>query len=294
MTRNVVLYHGGCPDGFGAAMGVYMSSRNEIPSKPLQLIPVQYEQPIPNQAFKASMVFIVDFWYPFEELKSLAESGVVVTVLDHHKSAFDAAKESDMTMDVETASMVEGDAVDGKLGVTIDMERSGAGIVWDEFMPSRPPLIDYIEDGDLWKFELPSSKEVSSYVRALEHRPDVWVEALDLSAGELIAKGKASDMLYRKMIDESAEHGFMCEMGGHTFPIANTVYKLGSEVAQKLMEDHGTDMAGYWLVRGDGSFQYGFRSRNGVTVNDFAEGFGGGGHEQASGCRSVEALHTIV
>ena len=46
------------------------------------------------------------------------------------------------------------------------MNRSGCQIVWDEFMTTpvlgiskpRPKFIDYIADGDLWKWELPDGK----------------------------------------------------------------------------------------------------------------------------------------
>ena len=45
-----------------------------------------------------------------------------------------------------------------------DMNHSGARLSWDFFHPGKlpPKFINYIEDRDLWKWELPSSKEFSA------------------------------------------------------------------------------------------------------------------------------------
>jgi oligoribonuclease NrnB/cAMP/cGMP phosphodiesterase (DHH superfamily) len=77
-------------------------------------------------------------------------------VLDHHKTAQEAL--SNWTDKPEN------------LEIVFDMNRSGAGITWDYFsashddLPLRPPLIDYVEDRDIWKFALSDSKIINSVI----------------------------------------------------------------------------------------------------------------------------------
>lgn len=45
-----------------------------------------------------------------------------------------------------------------------DNNRSGALLAWDHFFPDSPPpqTLLYIQDRDLWKWELPHSKQISN------------------------------------------------------------------------------------------------------------------------------------
>ena len=65
-------------------------------------------------------------------------------VIDHHKSA-----------------MVELHDISNAI---FDMSKSGATLAWEFFHPGKeaPKFIQYITDRDLWKWELPYSKEFSA------------------------------------------------------------------------------------------------------------------------------------
>jgi phosphoesterase RecJ-like protein len=80
-------------------------------------------------------------------------------------------------------------------------------------------------------------------------------------------------------------------MGDREFPIVNVTYESCSDVASYILETTDVDMVGYFFERGDGGWQYGFRSRNGVTVHDHAKQFGGGGHPRAAGCVTEAISH---
>ena len=45
-----------------------------------------------------------------------------------------------------------------------DLSKSGARLAWEYFHPERaaPQLVDYIEDRDLWRWQVPRSKEFSA------------------------------------------------------------------------------------------------------------------------------------
>jgi oligoribonuclease NrnB/cAMP/cGMP phosphodiesterase (DHH superfamily) len=78
-----------------------------------------------------------------------------VTVLDHHKTAFEMFErpaEGNVAFDI------------GNCSVHLDMDRSGATMALDHWKPGgltdmQQQLFLYVEDGDLWRWKLPQSKE---------------------------------------------------------------------------------------------------------------------------------------
>ena len=56
----------------------------------------------------------------------------------------------------------------GNIHVVFDKERSGAGITWDVLFDGepRPPLIDRIEDRDIWRWKYGNSRLVHAALKA--------------------------------------------------------------------------------------------------------------------------------
>ena len=80
MKNISVLYHAGCPDGFGAAWACWNKFGDNA-----EYIPVKHGASPPN--VEGRNVIIVDFSYPepiLLEMERVAESLVLI---DHHKSA---------------------------------------------------------------------------------------------------------------------------------------------------------------------------------------------------------------
>lgn len=125
-----VLYHANCKDGFGAAWAAYQHFGESA-----KYIPVQYSEPLP-EIEDGDNVFIVDFSYSRDILVPLSER-CNLTVIDHHKTAFEA--------------------LTGLNFATFDMNRSGAVLTYKHFFPDRTPpdLLFYIQDRDLWLWNLP-------------------------------------------------------------------------------------------------------------------------------------------
>lgn len=285
------IYHGGCPDGYASAMGVSMAFSD---IEDVELIPVGYHNDPPEMAFN-DRVYIVDFSFSPEDTRAMAQQAASVTVYDHHKTARDAwfgpAPENAYRPEVVTVN-------EGNLGVLIDMNRSGAAITWDELHGGRPVLVEYVQDRDLWTWLLPDSRIVGAYILTLPHEPDLWEQLLSASIltlpPEWVERGRGAMAFQEKLVDECVHRAQLVDMGGRRFWLTNAPYIAGSRVAEELMEVHGGNMAAYWLPNVVGDYQYGFRSRNDVTVDDFAKQFGGGGHPPAAGCTSGHKLHTIV
>lgn len=119
---------------------------------------ITHGQDLPEETWKGRHVVFVDIAHKAAVLARIADEALSLTILDHHRSS---------AADVE--------AVRGRPNVTVvhDESRSGAQLAWDWYEETyagtpagdprnRPDLINYIGDRDLWRWELPRSKEVNN------------------------------------------------------------------------------------------------------------------------------------
>ena len=134
---NCVIYHADCTDGFGAAYAAWKLLGNRA-----EYHACKHGTEPPN--VKGKTVVILDFSFNNEITKAMIESADDLLVIDHHKSA-----------------MVELHDISSTY---FDMTKSGAILSWEYFHPGKesPKFIQYIQDRDLWKWELPYSKEFSA------------------------------------------------------------------------------------------------------------------------------------
>lgn len=259
------IYHGGCPDGWTAAWVM-----REKYAGDMTLHTGSYGKPAPADIPDDADVYIVDFSYPADELVALACRVGSLTVFDHHASA---------QRDLEGVELPNG-------RIVFDMERSGAGITWDElfYNAPRPRLVDYVEDRDLWRFALPESEDIAPLFMGTEQTFDAW-DALARDLEErwevVAAQGRAMRRMREKIIGEIAATARLMVIDQYTVPVAASPYALGSDVAGVLAE--GAHFAAYYVDRPDHR-QFGLRSMpDGLDVSLIAAEYGGGGHPHAAG-----------
>lgn len=260
MSRRLILYHGGCRDGFAAAWALWQKYGNYE-----EYVPVNYGEEPPD--VRDREVIIVDFSYPRERLLEMEKEAESLRVYDHHKSA-----QSDLA-DLDFAYF--------------DMHRSGAGIAWDTFHATkRPWLINYVEDRDLWRHELPYSKEVNAFISTLEFDFQVW-QGIDLAyrginvpvtLGETVL---AATRQYCIEVCKSTMHVINFE--GMNVPCVNAPQVNISELLDYVKAHTGSDIAMGWFQRGSKDFQYSLRSNGDLDVSEIAKKYGGGGHKNAAG-----------
>jgi len=211
---------------------------------------------------------IADFSYPRDDMIRLAGEWEHIIVLDHHKTA--AKHLVDLPANVVCV---------------FDMDRSGAGLVAD-WLDQRCTLVNYVEDRDLWRWELPDSKEIAAVFGITPFTFDDWDDLaynLETKIGSVVTMGKAVLARDNIIIDELVGVARMMTIGGHEVPVTPCPYALGSEVAGRLAEGH--PFAAYYRDLPDRR-EFGLRSRkDGIDVSVIAEGYGGGGHPGASGFR---------
>lgn len=259
-----VLYHANCLDGFTAAWVVHMKYRDTD----TQYIAAQYGDPPPD--VKGHDVVLVDFSYKRDVLLELRRQARSLLILDHHKTA-----------QAELAGFKAGEVGE----VHFDMERSGAGLAWDYYLPSKPRrfwLVDYVEDRDLWRFKLPDSKAVNAWIdshprKSFEDWDRLYVEGVD----EARIKGAAVLTFMDRYVYEMGLQARNIDFLGHRVPCVNQPYILTSEVVGALAET--SVFAVGWFQRRDGMYQYSLRSRGDFDVSEIAKIFGGGGHKNAAG-----------
>lgn len=265
--RSVVLYHGDCVDGFTAAWVAHRALGDAALYIPARYGDVGLETSIYQDCCENANIndeyYILDFSFKRDLLRFL-NSKCPVTVLDHHASA-----EKDLV---------------GLDFCQFDMERSGAGMAWDHFFPSetRPWLVNYVEDRDLWRFKLQWSKEINAFVRSTEQTFDAWDDLLTLRVEQAAQLGRGCLAHIDAYVRAAVKHAFLARLGDQRLPLVNITYESCSEVADALCQQ-GHEVAGYWFERGDGKIQYGLRSRGDFDCSVLARRFGGGGHKGASG-----------
>lgn len=284
-----IIHHGGCPDGTAAAWAIWSRLRAVSPDIEVQLIPASYDMPLPEwgdpgpdgEVYGPDEVYVVDFSWPVEDMIKLSQRCGWLCHLDHHQTAID-----DMAAH---ADEVAAKAI--PYYRQLDPTKSGAVLAWEFAHVGEPvpPLLQYVQDRDLWRWELPRSRQVGSLILTLSPNVEDWDHYAGLSLGDLLTQADGAYDFEQAAVRSALKGARWCTMVApdgeiREFPIFPSPYILGSTGCEQLMEIAGSDMAGYFIDRNDGQVQFGFRSRNGVTVHDWAKKFGGGGHPQASGC----------
>lgn len=315
-----ILYHGNCYDGFGAAFAAWLKFGSDA-----NYIPVNYGKP-PPKLEPSSEVFIVDFSYSAEILRDMGLAHKQVTVLDHHATA-----QKDLSHEAFVVLGCASENVKVSCGgfllpcqglqIKFDMGKSGAVLAWEHFHPGTrvPDFFLYLQDRDLWHFNLNMSREVSTALRSWPMEFGTWQKISGLLDGgggrdqlehdaitRLQVDGETCLRLTQQQVDIMARnarwalfelelphaelrvsiHPTPCETGpGKKFwvPCSNATVFF-SEVGERLLELHPeAPFAAYYLDRADGRRQWGLRSRPDFDCSVIAKAFGGGGHKQAAG-----------
>lgn len=274
-SKAVVIYHDHCVDGFGAAWAFHKLVAADYAGG-VDYIPAVYDKlPSFEKIDKLSDLYILDFSFGRTIIEMLALNSASVTVLDHHKTA------------AETLQNWEHGY--RNLEIMFDMDRSGAGISWDYFSDARqprPPLIDYIEDRDLWKFKLPRSREINALIGFTKKEFPAY-NSLDLlldthfrksvEQGELLLE---SHQRHCESVIAATKRPFV--ISGQRGLICNCPGQFASDVGSMLALESGTFGATYF-ADSEGSHKFSLRSNGDYDVSKLAKEFGGGGHKNAAG-----------
>lgn len=260
MDNHIIVYHDNCHDGI-TALWAALQAYPEA-----EAYPGRYDVPPDMEKLRGKDVIVVDFsWKRPVMLTLYHEVCKSLIVLDHHASA---EKE-----------------LEGLKFCIFDMERSGAGLAWDVLVgKTRPALVKYVEDRDLWRFALPFSKAVHAFCASFP---------LDLNHREMLSRRSVNDMIdageailryNRRLVESATKHVRMERVGPWLVPaIASPCIEIVSDLGHALCQGH--PFAAIYTDRTDGSRSYSLRSDgpDAQDVSEVAKSYGGGGHKNAAG-----------
>lgn len=266
LQKVVVIYHGFCTDGFGAAYAAWKKFGNNA----TYISRGRDEHPFPENYFSNKEVYVVDYSFSREEMLRYQAEADSFTVIDHHVSAKD---------DVMALT-----------SYVFDNAHSGAYLAWRYFHPTTaiPRLIEYISDADTWTHSLPDWKEVESFIYSngeehfsFEHFAKLH-ETLDTEEGYARAKAIGEMLVgsHTAKVTMYADIAELVSFEGHTVYAVNAPREVRSELGHMLAEKTNsfsmifTYEKGYWKCS--------MRSVKDFDVSVLATKYGGGGHKNAA------------
>ena len=246
---NCVIYHANCTDGFGAAYAAWklLGNRAEYHACKHGTVPPDV---------KGKNVVILDFSYKNDTTKKMIEESDSLLIIDHHKSA-----------------MVELHDISN---THFDMTKSGALLAWEWFHPGKEPpkFIQYIQDRDLWKWELPYSKEFAAAFDMVPFEFEEFEKFEDDSVFDDAVKRGSYVLAYSKTVVKK-----VCEKAAPRKFESHWMSEIGSRLSPDC------DFAMIWYYdHVDRNIKVSLRAfHDHVDVSEISKRFGGGGHKKAAG-----------
>lgn len=263
---NVVIYHADCTDGFGAAYGAWKCLGNRA-----EYYPCKHGTEPPD--VKDKNVVILDFSFNNATTKKMIEDANQLLIIDHHKSA-----------------MVELHDIPN---THFDMTKSGAMLSWEWFHPGKecPKFIQYIQDRDLWAWELPYSKEFAAAFDMVPFEFEEFEKFEDDSVFDDAVKRGSYILAYSKtVVKKVCEKAQMRKLDDKEVLVVNASHWM-SEIGARLAPDCDFALIWYWDHEAQHTKVSLRAFHDTVDVAEIAKRFGGGGHKKASGFQLDKATH---
>jgi len=257
----VVLYHGNCTDGFCSAWAAWKKFGDTADYSGVRLgIP-------PPENLIGKEIYTLDFSYPVQYAGEILKKNKKLITIDHHLTSQESVKI----------------ATDYRF----DMNHSGAILSWNYFHPGKkaPRVLAHVEDWDLWKFNIPHTKEIFTYLELFDFDFKLWDQVIvDLENED---KFKAilpqAELLFQyeealvRQIEKKVE---LVEFEGYkTYAVNSPIFE--DHIAKNLYKKL-PPIAIVWF-RDSTRVKFGLRSDGSVDVSKLAQKFGGGGHKASAG-----------
>lgn len=275
----VVISHKDCWDGAASAWAA-----SEFFAETDRHVNIHYCQygdaPPADAEIVGRDVYILDFSFPRETLLRLEGLARSLTVLDHHHTAKEA--------------------LEGLSCCTFDMSKAGCELTWNHFFPreSMPTSLAYIADRDIWKWQLPWSKQVAATLTGISPSMEA-IESYEVSLSannfdNTVERGEGLleffDILYEKAMSKS----FYVNILNTKVLFVQSAHVLSSELGNYAATRSVEKVACVFSVGGNG-VTLSFRTVDGVDATPLAKHFGGGGHKAACGAKiSLKAFAKLA
>lgn len=275
MSNSVIIYHQvkkglNCPDGIAAA---WVASK-AIPES--EIIGCVYDDDPPDVS-KFSIITIVDFSFPASVINQWLASGKSITVIDHHKTAWENFQ-----------------GLSDQIFKKFDMDECGATLAWKHFfldLAPMPVFLEYIRDRDLWNHQLEFTEEIHEASATIGRTFEFFDKIAPMSRQELfdylVPIGTEALKPKREAIANAVQRvqfGTVANWGN--IPHVKTTKdedRLISDICSRLYKwfPNAPFVAcfssdGKWSLRSD-------KHGNDTDVGAIAKSMNGGGHRNAAG-----------
>jgi oligoribonuclease NrnB/cAMP/cGMP phosphodiesterase (DHH superfamily) len=277
-AKDIVYYHGLCNDGIASAFVHSRVGDNLLNSKYRQLIYGKIDVDAVVNSSKNRVVWFLDVCLKRADIIRVSEVAKKVIIIDHHKTA-----EEDLS-----------DLNISNVEVVFDSSRSGCMLVYEYFENDvkdivSKELLEYIEDRDLWKWELEDSEIINESIFGMItdyndlfgfneiNRKFKENKRLFKEIGSVIINNK-NKIVDRRCTENNVKFENIC---GVDFVVVNST-EFVSEVGNDLCRRYGVPSLMYAIT--NKGVNLSFRSANELAdVSVIAKKFNGGGHRNAAG-----------
>ena len=263
---DLVIYHKNCTDGYSAAYAAY-----KLLGSKAKYIACSHGDDPPDVTGKN--VAICDFSFNNSLTKELISKANTLVILDHHKSAV-----------VELHDISE---------AKFDMNHSGAILSWNFFHPGKDPpkFLLYVQDRDLWAWELPYSREFSKSFDMVPFDFEEFEKFEDESVFDDAIKRGSYILAYSKVvikkICDSAEKR---KINGLSALVVNSSHWM-SEIGARLAPKCDVAVIWYWDHKSKKTCVSLRSFHDNIDVSELAKIYKGGGHKKASGFKLDTNIH---
>lgn len=283
--KKIIVFHKNCMDGIGAAFITKAALLKTTKNEDIQEWNIQYGEeenlfsimPIDKTSLPKSLDFyFVDFSLNRESMTKLSNYSCVnkIVVIDHHKTAEQELKGLENELD--------------NIEINFDMNKSGATLAFDYFNSDLDrELFEYIEDRDLWKWDLKFSKEISEALRCFVKPNDIdcffkVYQKFNAEFKNFVETGEI--LLTQKNIHVQSKIKKVQDIELHDikFKYLNATENI-SEIGNEIIKLYDTPALVYF-INDKNEYVCSLRSSdNHEDVSVVANAFGGGGHRNACG-----------
>jgi hypothetical protein len=270
-VRRVCFYHAGCPDGFGAAWAVRAAWGDTAEYRARG-----HDDPLQADELAGAEVVFADIALANPELRAVGRRASRLVVLDHHVSALERFRsDPDLAYELESRGHL----------IRFDLSHSGSVLAWHHFHPGRPvpPLLAYVEDQDLWRWQLPDSAEVNAAIGSWRRRFEVWDRLASEPIERLVAEGRPIVRAQRSEVDRALLNVHPVYVGELRLEAVNALFQrsaIGHELAKRAGFGAPCGLV-YRLV--ERRVECSLYSLGDFDVAKIAARLGGGGHRNAAG-----------
>lgn len=265
MKNIAVFYHEDCLDGFGAAWAAWKKLGNK--AEYIGISPKPFTESLKKAENK--IVYFLDAAPDDPKtIRILKERNKEIIIIDHHITRKNI-------LSLYSKSL-------------FSLNHSGAVLSWQYFHPgkSTPELLSRIEDNDLWKFKMNSSKEIFSSLQIYPFNFQFWNKLSSdfentKKRKKYIEEGKAIIKFTQNSIESLVPKASKVKFEGYIALAVNSSV-MGSEIANYIVEKKGFPIGIIWSQVGK-KIRVQLRSRPSIDVSRLAVKYGGGGHKNAAG-----------